>query len=196
MFILVGRISTQPTFYTWYNMLTPLKLHRGIVNHIFLQPATSQGNAVNQAPPNNTSVFSIVATAPLCNPSLQCNTICWEFESQTGRLADCIFFTVWKFRGGLFGSSGLLALSALFHPSGFVFLLSSGMWHHWCCTGTRIDDTDDDGSRLLWNIGACLLQCMVSRLKIKWFKNIVVGIWNPLGLFSIVHCDTCSLVGL
>jgi len=75
-------------------------------------------------------------------------------------LADCIFFSVWKFRGGLFGSSGLLALSALFHPSGFVFLLPSGMWHHSCSTGTRIVDDDDDeeeeGSRLLWNIGTCL----------------------------------------
>lgn len=34
------------------------------------------------------------------------------------------------------------ALSALFCPSGFVFLLPSGMWHHWCCTGTRIYDDD------------------------------------------------------
>jgi len=65
------------------------------------------------------------------------------------------FFNVWKFRGGLFGSSGLLALSALFCPSGFVFLLPSGMWHHSCSTGNRIDDDDEEeeeeeeGSRLL-----------------------------------------------
>jgi len=38
--------------------------------------------------------------------------------------------------------------------------------------------------------------CNASRLKIKWFIFMVVGTLNPLGLFSIVHCEMCSLVGL